>query len=347
MLEFQHEEVRNRERLEGVHQLSMKINVAVALLTVVATSLFAPMPSVAQEERDDVFRADVQIVNILATVRNKDGVLVSDLSKDDFVLYEDGVPQEIQYFARQTDLPLTIGLLVDTSVSQQNLIYEERTAGYRFFDKVLRVDKDLAFLMSFDIDVELLQDFTSSARLLQDGLERLSIQGVNRGVTTSPVPQVGRPVSTAMYDSVYLASREMLKGQVGRKAIVLISDGYDYGSKVDIKEAVEAAQRSDVIIFGIRYFDQMFYARQGVMGAGIGELRRLSRRTGGEVYEVRRKQTLDQIFDEINRIVRNQYSLGYSPKRDLSEKGFRKIELKLKNKRLKSQTREGYYPSEL
>ena len=201
--------------------------------------------------------------------------------------------------------------------------------------------------MSFDIDVELLQDFTAAKPLLQDGLERLTIQGAVGGVMPGPVPQDTRPVGTAMYDSVFLAADEMFKGQVGRKALVLISDGYDYGSKVDIKEAIEASQRSDVIIFGVRYVDRRFYAQQGVMAAGLGELRRLAIRTGGDVYEVRRKTTLDQIFDQINDTVRNQYSIGYSPKRDLSETGFRKIELKPKNRRLKSQTREGYYPSEL
>jgi VWFA-related protein len=340
-------EARNRERSAGVHPVNMRIQTVLVLLAVVGAGMFVPPPAPAQDEVDGVIRVDVQVVNILATVRNKDGVLVSNLTKDDFVLYEDGVQQEILYFDRQTDLPLTIGLLVDTSVSQQNLIYDERTAGYRFFEKVLRVEKDLAFLMSFDIDVELLQDFTAAKPLLQDGLERLIVQGATRGVTPGPVPQNTRPVGTAMYDSIFLAADEMMRGQVGRKAIVLISDGYDYGSKVDIKEAIEAAQRSDVIIFGVRYYDRNFYAQQGVMGAGLGELRRLAIRTGGDVYEVRRKQTLDQIFDEINNTVRNQYSIGYSPKRDLSEEGFRKIEVKLRDRRLKTQTREGYYPSEL
>jgi VWFA-related protein len=306
-------------------------------------------PVFAQDEpQDTVITVDVQVVNVLATVRDKDGVLVSNLTKDDFELYEDGVLQEIKYFTRQADLPLTIGLLVDTSVSQQDLIYDERTAGYRFFDKVLRIEKDLAFLMSFDIDVELLQDLTAAKPLLQDGLERLEVQGATGGVITpGTVPQNGKPVGTAMFDGIYLAANEMLKGQVGRKALVLVTDGYDYGSKVDIDEAIEAAQRSDAIIFSVRYYDPRFYQGAAVIGGGRGDLRQLSRSTGGDTYEVKRKQSLDQIFDDINNVVRNQYAIGYSPKRDLSEKGFRKIELKLKNKKLEAQTREGYYPSEL
>jgi VWFA-related protein len=305
-------------------------------------------PAYAQEEpQDTVISVDVQVVNVLATVRDKDGVLVSNLSQGDFDLYEDGVLQDIKYFTRQADLPLTIGLLVDTSVSQENLIYEERTAGYRFFDKVLRIDEDLAFLMSFDIDVELLQDLTAAKPLLQDGLERLEVQGSTRGVTAGPVPQNSKPVGTAMFDGIYLAANEMLKGQAGRKALVLVTDGYDYGSKVKIEEAIEASQRSDVIIFSVRYYDTRFYQGGAVIGGGRSDLRQLSRSTGGDTYEVKRKQTLDQIFEDINNVVRNQYAIGYSPKRDLSDKGFRKIELKLKNKRLEAQTRAGYYPSEL
>ncbi|MDA0204154.1 MAG: VWA domain-containing protein [Acidobacteria bacterium] len=306
-------------------------------------------PASAQDEpQDTIISVDVQVVNVLATVRDKDGVLVSNLTQGDFELYEDGVLQDIQYFTRQADLPLTIGLLVDTSVSQQNLIYEERTAGYRFFDKVLRIERDLAFLMSFDIDVELLQDLTAAKPLLQDGLERLEVQGSSGGVVTpGTVPQNGKPVGTAMFDGIYLAATEMLKGQAGRKALVLVTDGYDYGSKVDIEEAIEASQRSDVIVFSVRYYDTRFYQGAAVIGGGRSDLRRLSRSTGGDTYEVKRRQTLDQIFDDINNVVRNQYSIGYSPKRDLSETGFRKLELKLKNKRLEAQTREGYYPSEL
>jgi VWFA-related protein len=317
------------------------------LLVLAAFAL--PWPAYAQEEpQDTVISVDVQVVNVLATVRDKDGVLVSNLSKEDFELYEDGVLQDIKYFTRQADLPLTIGLLVDTSVSQQDLIYEERTAGYRFFDKVLRVEKDLAFLMSFDIDVELLQDLTAAKPLLQDGLERLEVQGSTGGVVTpGTVPQNGKPVGTAMFDGIYLAANEMLKGQVGRKALVLVTDGYDYGSKVDIDEAIEAAHRSDAIIFSVRYYDPRFYQGAAVIGGGRGDLRKLSRSTGGDTYDVTRKQTLDRIFDDINNVVRNQYAIGYTPKRELSETGFRKIELKLKNKRLEAQTREGYYPSEL
>lgn len=303
-------------------------------------------PAQTNETPDTLISVEVQVVNILATVRDKKGVLVNSLTKDDFEIYEDGEKQEIQYFGRQTDLPLTIGLLVDTSVSQQRVIDVERSAAYKFFDKILRIDKDLAFLMSFDIDAELLQDLTASKRLLQDGLERLEVQGgVSGGITPGPVPQSGRPVGTAMYDSIFLAATEILKPQVGRKAVVLIGDGNDYGSKIDDDEAIAEAHRTDTVIYSVRYFDRDFYFRSGALGGGgSGALKKLSRETGGGMYEVSRKRTLNDIFDEINNELRNQYSLGYSPKKSLDVKGFRKVEVRLKRKGYEVQAREGYYP---
>jgi VWFA-related protein len=238
--------------------------------------------------------------------------------------------------------------LVDTSVSQRNLIDEERTAGYRFFDKVLRIEKDLAFLVRFDFDIEMLQGLTAAKPLLQDGLERLVVQesSVGGGVMTpEPVPQP-KAGGTAMFDAIYLTANEVMRGKPGRNAVVLVTDGHDVGSKVDIDEATEAAQRTDTIIFSVRYYDPRYYQGALAIGGGLVDLRRLSSRTGGQTYEVKSKQTLDQIFDDINNVLRNQYSIGYTPKRDLSETGFRKIELKLKSKRLEAQTRAGYYPSE-
>ncbi len=297
------------------------------------------------QDEDSTIRVDVNVVNILATVRDKKGRLVNTLTKDDFTLEEDGVPQTITYFSRQTDLPLTIGLLVDTSVSQERLIDVERSASFQFFQQTLRNRKDLAFLISFDVDVELLQDLTDSLNLLHQGLEQLAIQGAAGGVLPSPVPTSGRTPGTVMYDAIYLASDEMLKPQVGRKAIVLITDGNDYGSRLKLEDALEAAHRSDVVIYGVRYFDRDFYFRAGAMGGGgYGTLKKLGRDTGGNVFEVTKKQTLKEIFDEIQDELRSQYSIGYAPTNGTAGGGFRKIEVNVKDKGLKVSAREGYYP---
>ncbi len=319
------------------------------LLTATLGSLcWWTLPSVAQEsaaEGEDVtISVDVEIVNILATVRDKKGRLINDLAKDAFIVEENGKRQEIKYFAQQSDLPLTIGLLIDTSVSQQRLIGDERRAGSQFFKQVLRHKKDLAYLVSFDVDVELLQDLTESKRLLADGLDKLQVQGGGGGLHPGPVPTQGRTPGTVLFDAVYLASDEMMRGQVGRKAIVLISDGVDYGSRIDRDEAIEAAHRADVVVYGVKYYDAGFYYRAGGFGGGGGVLKKLARETGGNVFEVSRKRPLEQIFDQIQQELRSQYSIGYTPEGDSNEPGLRRIKLKTKRKGLKVQSRTGYYP---
>ena len=290
---------------------------------------------------------DVEVVNVLATVRDKKGLLVSHLTRDDFILEEDGKPQEIRYFARQADLPLTIGLLVDTSVSQERLIGPQKQAAAQFFDEALRHDRDLAFLISFDVDVELLQDLTNSRKLLRNSLQRLRVQGSQGGLHPGPVPSSRRPVGTALFDSVYLASREVLQGQAGRKAVVLISDGNDYGSRVKREEAIEAAHRADVVVYGIRYLDHDFYFRAGVPGAAGGStLKKFANATGGNLFEVKKKLPLKTIFEQIQQELRHQYSIGYRSNQNPGQAGFRRVHLRAKPKNFKVQTRSGYYVGE-
>ena len=326
------------------------------LIVIVATCLLAGSVasySWAQTDADlegaATISVDVDIVNILATVRNKQGGLVGSLTKDDFILEEEGELQAITYFSRQTDLPLTLGLLVDTSVSQGRLIGEERSASGQFFSQVLRQQKDLAFLISFDINVELLQDLTGSETLLRNALDDLEIQGGTGGLHPGPVPTSGRQPGTLLHDAVYLAADEMMRNQVGRKALVLISDGVDYGSRLKLDEAIEAAQRADVVVYGIRYLDHGFYNRSGVFGGGGGgsTLKKLAQETGGNMFEVSRRTPLSEIYTTIQDELRSQYSIGYTSNLDSSKSGFRKIRLRTKDKSMKVQTRSGYYAQSL
>ena len=209
----------------------------------------------------------MNLVNILFNVRDKKGGLVGNLNKDDFKVFEDGKEQQVKYFNRETDLPLTIGLLIDVSASQMNLIEIEKNAAYQFFGSVLR-KQDLAFLISFGEESELLQDYTNSPKLLRAGLDGLHVSSGVGGFGPGPVPTISQPRGTVLYDAVYVASADQLKGQVGRKVLVLITDGEDEGSKYKISQAIEAAQKADAIIYGFYYVDRGFYMSRGMVFAG-------------------------------------------------------------------------------
>ncbi|MBI1354225.1 MAG: VWA domain-containing protein [Acidobacteria bacterium] len=358
-------------------------------------------PRLLAQAQDDgpgaVFQAGVDVVNVFATVRDKKGALITTLTKDDFELHEDGRPQTIEYFATLTDLPLTVGLLVDTSRSQERILEEERTAGGRFFERVIDESKDQAFLINFDYDVTLVQDLTSSRKALSSALDGLHTPGemrprrivANHQFPGGPFPGGGSPfpggggpfpggrrgrggpypggggpypgggrggsgggaggrgIGTALYDSVYLAANDVLQEQSGRKAVVLISDGVDMGSKMTLDQAVEAAQRADVVVYSIYYADEALYGRFGGFGMGAGRdgdgaLKRLSEQTGGRMEKVSKHLSLNQIFDQIDEELRSQYSLGYRPSEGARD-GFREIKLKAKGK-YDVFTRAGYYP---
>lgn len=300
----------------------------------------------AQKPEDDIgepIKVDVDVVNLYCAVRNKQNALIGNLEKTDFNLAEDGAPQTIKYFTRETDLPLTIGLLVDVSGSQQNLVEIERRAAASFFSSVLG-KKDVAFLISFGADSELLQDITGSPRILEDGLSRMKLNtGISRSIS-GPLPTGNRACCTVLYDAVYLAANDMLSKEVGRKAIILITDGQDEGSKLSEKEAIEAAQKADAIIYGILYVDRGFYGGGLSFGySGEGVLKQMAEETGGRMFPVDRKNSLDSIFSQIQQEMRTQYAIGYTPTNSKKDGSFRKIDLRTSNKDLKVQVRRGYY----
>jgi VWFA-related protein len=305
-----------------------------------------------QPSQEPTIRVDVDLVNILYTVRaKKGGALIPNLSKDDFKIYEDGKEQTIQHFSRETDLPLTLGLLIDISASQQNLIQIERDAASAFFSGVIR-QKDEAFVISFGKTTELLQDYTNSPRLLRSALNDLRGDGntpmIGGGpipnVNTGPVPTMGTPKGTLLFDAIYLASNEKLKSEVGRKAMVLITDGEDQGSYYNLKQAVESAQRADAIVYSIYYVDRYFYGGAGMLGGGgEGDLRKMSDQTGGHVFVVDKKHTLQDVFKELQDEMRNQYAIGYVPTNGKRDGSFRRIEIKTTNSNYRVQARSGYY----
>jgi VWFA-related protein len=317
---------------------------ALAALTIlpVLPSRVAAAPQAKDDELAAQIKVDVDVVSLYCTVHNKQNGLVSTLTKDDFQLAEDGKPQTIKYFSRETDIPLTMGLLVDVSGSQQNLIEVERQAASQFFSSMMK-QKDEAFLISFGADSDLLQDLTGSPRSLQQGLSRLKLNMGYSGPTAGPVPTMNKARGTVLYDAVYLAAHDMLAHESGRKAIILITDGEDEGSKLNIKEAMEAAQKADSIIYSILYVDRQFYGGFSVGYSGESALKQMSDETGGRVFTVSGKNTLSSIFNQIQEEMRTQYLIGYSPTNQNKDGSYRKIDLKTHDKDQKVQVRKGYY----
>lgn len=301
-------------------------------------------PATIDDQPISTLKVNVNVVNVYCNVKDKRGALIPKLAKDDFQLYEDGVKQNIKYFSAESDQPLTLGILIDTSVSQQRVLPLEQDAGAQFLRQELR-PKDLAFLISFDIDVDLLQDFTASSADLRKGLDRAHI---NAGTQMSgpiigqgPFPTVGTPKGTLLYDAVYLAANEKLASEVGRKAMIILTDGEDEGSRLKIKDAIEAAQKADAICYVILIADRGFYGDIGY--SGDQKMRQLTEQTGGRVIEVRNNpEKLREAFDQIGNELRTQYGIGYTPLNAKKDGSFRKIEIRSKEG-YKVQARRGYY----
>jgi VWFA-related protein len=304
--------------------------------------------------QDVTFSAGVKVVNLFATVRDKQGVIVRDLTKDDFLLQEDRRPQTVKYFSRESDLPLTLGLLVDVSGSQRRLIPEERSASFQFFDQVLREDLDRAFVIHFQGQVELLQNLTSSRDDLERSLRLLEFaqDPYGYGGRRGQFPGGGRGYmggrGTALYDAVLLASDELMRRQTGRKALVILTDGVDTASMVSLEEGVEEAQRADTLVNSVLFEDPEAYGggfgRFGGFGPdGRGPLDEISHQTGGRLLSVSKKRTLEQVFASIEEELRSMYSLGYTPDRENETSTYHKIHLTTKEKGMVVQTRDGYY----
>ncbi|MGO9274199.1 MAG: VWA domain-containing protein [Terriglobia bacterium] len=361
-------------------------------LGVLLSAIFLLAPGLAMRSQQQpapqtTIPVEVKVVNVLATVRKKKGEIVRNLTKDDFALEEDGRPQTIRYFAQETDLPLTLGLLVDTSGSQRRVLDQEQSASSTFLDQVLRVDKDQAFVIHFDREVELLQDLTSSRLKLDAALQSLTTPQLNRqggqggqgdGSDSSDSQSDSRQGShrrggggggTLLYDAVYLASNELTAKQKGRKALIVLSDGVDRGSKETLASAIEAAQRADTLVYSVLFKAEQEYGNGGYGGRGGGMggrggmgrhggggrypqesrpdgkkiLERISKETGGRLFEVSKKEPIEQIYDSVQEELRNEYSLGYTPNPPNTGPGYHKITLTTKPKDLIVQTRDGYY----
>jgi len=283
---------------------------------------------------EPTFSTDVKVVNILATVRTKSGQIINDLTKDDFSILENGRPEAIKYFSRESDLPLTIGLMVDTSMSQARVLEIERSASFQFVDQVLREGKDKVFVTQFDMAVLTRQELTSSRKDLEQTLPFVDTPSKSE-------LQAQRGGGTLLFDAVVRASREIMSGQRNRKAMIILSDGGDNGSDETLTSAIEAAQRADTLIYSILFADTGFYGGGG--GEGKNAMQRLAKETGGSFFEVSKKQNIGQIYGIIEQELRSQYNLGFVSDQPVRVSEFRKLQLTTDRKDLVVEAREKYW----
>jgi VWFA-related protein len=311
-----------------------KLAAATALSAILAFSAVPQEPSQDQAPaQGPALKRTVNLVNLFATVRDKSKRIVGDLKQDDFKVYEDNQEQKIAFFSKEVTMPITLGLLIDTSGSEQNRLGAEQEAASRFIERVMK-KTDMAMVISFDLDVDLLSDFTDDRGQIERGINKARIGAVSGGVVTPgtiPSSQGG----THFYDAVYLACGEKLATEAGRKALIIITDAEDQGSKVRMEEAIEAAQRTDTVIH-ILYVHDYRYGRGDIA-------RKMADETGGRMIDVSSEKRLNEAFDLISEELRSQYTLGYYPLNTARDGAFRKVKVETANKDYKLLTRKGYY----
>ena len=305
-------------------------------------------PAAPEEEPVATLKLSVSLVDVVFTVKDKSGSLVPHLGKNDCTISEDKVPQTLKNFAAESHLPLTLGILLDTSGSQQRVLSLEQDVGSQFLERVLE-KKDEAFLLSFDVDVDLLQDYTNNARQLSRAMSHAEINtaggngaGGIPGAGGGTIPTIGAPKGTVLYDAVYLAANQKMSQETGRKAMILLTDGEDEGSRVKINEAITAAQKSNVIVYAILIADRGFYGGFGY--SGYSAMKKLTEETGGRLIDVGNNgKKLEAAFQQIEDELRTQYVATYTSTNTKLDGGFRKLSVECRGDGMKVQVRKGYY----
>lgn len=312
-------------------RLSLKLFAAVLAL------LLLPMgPSLRggqnKEAPQQGIRVQVNLVNLFATVRDKKTKqIISSLEQNDFKIAEDGAEQKISFFSRESTLPITLGLLIDTSGSEANTLGAEQEAAVRFLSRILRKG-DLAMVVSFDTDSDLLADLTDDQSRLDRAINRTRINAPSaQGPLAQSIP------GTVFYDAVYAACHDRLAEEAGRKALVILTDAQDEGSTLKLQDAIEAAQRTDTVVHVLLVADPHYG------GGNEGVARKLTDETGGRTIVVRNEKNLEQAFDQISEELRSQYTLGYYSSNTARDGSYRKIKVDTTRKELDVLTRRGYY----
>jgi VWFA-related protein len=291
------------------------------------------------------FRQNVNLVSLYFDVRDKKNLLIPHLTRDDCQVFEDKQLQKLKNFTAEVDQPLTLGILLDTSGSQQYVLPLEQQTGAEFLKRVLR-EKDQAFLVSFDVDIDLLSDFTSNAGVLARDIQKAQINVGTGGITTGPLP-TGTPRGTLLYDAVVEAAKDKLAGETGRKAMIVLTDGEDQGSQAKLRDAIEAAQKANSMVYVLLVADRSnFGGFYGIGYSGDYVMHQLAEQTGGRLIDVGNNgKKLEAAFQQIEDELRTQYVASYTPTNDKTDGTYRKVEIQCRQRdeALKVQSRKGYY----
>jgi Ca-activated chloride channel family protein len=301
---------------------------------------------------DDVLRVDTELTNVLFSAVDQQKRFVTTLKKEDIRILEDGQPQEIFTFARQTELPLSLAILVDCSISEERTLPAEKDAAAAFVDSVLRPNKDEAAVLTFTGEATLELGLTGSVSRVRRALDKIQFvppSGYIGGGTvagTPPISDQGQRIagSTAIWDAIWVTSDEVLSGTSDktRRAIILLTDGDDTSSQKKLEDAIQAALKADTVVYSIGIGDSFNF------GVKDGILRKISERTGGRAFFPRNEEDLRVAFAQIQTELRSQYLIAYAPTNKVRDNSFRKIQIDLANpdlqrQKMKLSYRQGYF----
>jgi VWFA-related protein len=313
---------------------SFKKMAALCVAPVLAAAMAIPALPQEPAVQGPTIKTQVNLVNLFVTVRDKSKRIVTDLKQDNFKVSEDGQDQKIAFFSKEVTLPITIGLLLDTSGSEQYMLGAIQDGASSFLNRVMRKG-DEAMVISFDLDVDLLSDFTDDRSQLNRAIHKAQINAGGPMMTPGTLPS-GGPKGTNFYDALYLACNDKLSTEAGRKAIVVLTDAEDNGSKVRVEEAIEAAQRTDTVVHILLVYDPHY-------GADSGVAKKITDETGGRMIVVNNEKHLQEAFDQISEELRSQYTVGYYPTNSAHDGKFRKIKVEVGEHNYKVLARKGYY----
>jgi VWFA-related protein len=287
-----------------------------------------------------IFKVQSEVVNVYAAVRSHKGRLVTNLTRNDFEITDNGQPQTVRYFARAVKVPLTMCLMIDTSPSQGRVLSIEQQTAQVFLKEVMG-SKDMTCVLHFDVTVELDQDFTASLPWLFRAINEQEINGGGYGPTPGTFPGMGG--ATHLYDAIWLASGQLMMHQAGRKVLILLTDGQDQGSKETLDAALTAATRAQVIIYAVDVVDRAFYNQNMPSYNGGWALKKFSENTGGRVIRVTNSEKAQSAFREIADELTSQYLLGYIPTDRTRNGAYHAIRVRVKERGYRVQARRGYY----